>query len=424
MKTKVRYMKMKKKTVSVLLVIVMIVLSVLTSCDLIAKPESAYLDENGNVVVVLSDGSESNLGKPGSTPSGSTEDTKPGDPEATGKVLSRMYVNDEKHAIAEYADGTTEDLGYVGVEPPMYTVTFVDINGNKLKEETLYKGKDATAPAAPAVEDKSFDKWDTDFTNVQGDITVKPLYKDKQAYTVTFLDASGNTLKTESVVDGKSAAAPAAPAVSGKVFDGWDTDFSRVTSDLTVKPIYRTKGSYTVTFKDYNGLLLGTATASEGGAAKAPVTPSHEGYTFTGWSQSISKVTKNMTVTAKYKFNGGNNVIDITYELASNNTVKVTYAIKGTVKFAGCDIEVKIPSGLTYKSMTAGDGVVANKSGSSILFNIAGSSNITKETKLATVTYSYSGITEATFTVNVSEMFDQSMNNVKYSVIGKKITLK
>ncbi len=127
-----------------------------------------------------------------------------------------------------------------------------------------------------------------------------------------------------------------------------------------------------------------------------------------------------MTVTAKYKFKGGNNVIDITYELAANNTVKVTYTIRGTVKFAGCDIEVKIPSGLTYKSMTAGDGVVAN----TIFINIAGSSNITKETKLATVTYSYSGITEATFGVNVSEMFDQGMQNVKYSVIGKKITLK
>ena len=58
-----------------------------------------------------------------------------------------------------------------------------------------------------------------------------------------------------------------------------------------------------------------------------------------------------------------------------------------------------------------------------ILINVAGSSNITKETKLVTVTYTFSG-TDATFTVNVSEMFDQNMTNVKYSVVGKKITLK
>ena len=101
----------------------------------------------------------------------------------------------------------------------------------------------------------------------------------------------------------------------------------------------------------------------------------------------------------------------------------MTYAVKGTVKFAGCDIEIKIPSGLTYKSMEAGSGVVANKSGNSILINVAGSSNITKETKLVTVTYTFSG-SDATFTVNVSEMFDQNMNAVKYSVVGKKITLK
>ena len=100
-----------------------------------------------------------------------------------GKSVVRLYVNDEMHAIAEYSDGTTEDLGYVGVEvekevevkvevlPPKYTVTFLDIYGQTIKAEKVYKGDGATAPQAPEIKDKSFDRWDIDFSVVTGDIT-------------------------------------------------------------------------------------------------------------------------------------------------------------------------------------------------------------------------------------------------------------
>ena len=428
-----------KKILSLVLALLML-LAMLVSCDANAKvPKEARIDESGNIVVTFDDGSTETLGKT-SLPSKAEVDESgnivvsynDGTTKVLGKVekqevksVKSVTVNDEMHAIVSYDDGTSEDLGYVGVEvePPMYTVTFVDASGKTLKSETLYRGRSATAPAAPNVTDKIFDKWDTDFTNVQSDLTVKPIYKDKASYTVTFVDSTGKTLKTETVIEGKSATAPNPPAVDGKVFDKWDKSFSSVRSDLTVTALYRDKGTFTVAFKDYSGLVLGTAKVNEGDTAKAPVTPKRDGYTFTGWSASLSNVSKNLTVTAQYKINSGNNIIDIAYEITSSNTVKVTYAVKGTVKFAGCDIEIKIPSGLTYKSMEAGSGVVANKSGNSILINVAGSSNITKEMKLVTVTYTFTGA-DATFIVNVSEMFDQNMNAVKYSVVGKKITLK
>ncbi len=245
-----------------------------------------------------------------------------------------------------------------------------------------------------------------------------------EAHTVTFLDASGNVIKTESVIDGRSATAPAAPKLDGKVFNGWDTAFNSVKSDLTVKPLFRDKGTFTVSFTDYSGLALGSASVTEGEAAQAPVSPTREGYTSNGWSPAVNNVTKNITAVAQYKFNGGNNVIDISYALSGTNTVKVTFTVKGTVKFAGCDIEVKIPSGLSFQKLEEGTGVVANRSGSSIFFSVANSTNVTKEIKLGTATFTCSGITEATFDVVVSEMFDQNQTNVLYKVIGKTVKVK
>ena len=57
-------------------------------------------------------------------------------------------------------------------------------------------------------------------------------------YTVTFKDWDGTVLKTEEVVEGYTAHAPANPVRPGYRFLGWDVDFSSVTSDLIVTALY------------------------------------------------------------------------------------------------------------------------------------------------------------------------------------------
>lgn len=69
----------------------------------------------------------------------------------------------------------------------------------------------------------------------------------------------------------------------------------------------------TVTFKDadnfadvgddYEPEELGTQTVHYGKSATAPANPVHKGYTFKGWDKSLSKVTEDVTVKAKYDIN-------------------------------------------------------------------------------------------------------------------------
>ncbi len=57
-------------------------------------------------------------------------------------------------------------------------------------------------------------------------------------HTVTFVDWDGTVLSVQEVEEGASAAAPEVPGREGYTFIGWDTDFSSVTTDLTVTALY------------------------------------------------------------------------------------------------------------------------------------------------------------------------------------------
>ena len=77
-----------------------------------------------------------------------------------------------------------------------------------------------------------------------GDCTATNIYcvkktPDPVKYTVTFTDGNGKTLKSEKVVSGKAAEAPANPTRSGYTFKGWDKSFSKVTHDMTVNAVWK-----------------------------------------------------------------------------------------------------------------------------------------------------------------------------------------
>ena len=88
-------------------------------------------------------------------------------------------------------------------------------------------------------------------------------------------------------------------------------------------PVAVTPNEYTVTFKDWDGTVLKTETVVEGNAATAPADPTREGYTFTGWSADFTNVTSDLIVTAQYTINSY--TLTINYVKAEGGTAASTY---------------------------------------------------------------------------------------------------
>lgn len=140
---------------------------------------------------------------------------------------------------------TVAAMGDMAPEPEpetTYTVTFYDWNGAILKAQTVKQGEAATAPTAPTRTGYTFAGWDTDFTNVQSDLSVTATYTQNSqpvtTYTVKFCDWNGTVLKTQTVQQGQSATAPTAPTREGYTFTGWDKNFTNVQGDLFVYAMY------------------------------------------------------------------------------------------------------------------------------------------------------------------------------------------
>ena len=125
-------------------------------------------------------------------------------------------------------------------------------------------------------------------------------FAETESHTVTFLDWNGTTLDTQTVAYGASATAPAAPSRSGFIFVGWDIPFTSVTENLTVTALYH--ALYTVTFLDADGTTLASQTVEEMTAAPAPdmTGRTYNGNPFSGWDTDFSAVSGNLTVTALY----------------------------------------------------------------------------------------------------------------------------
>ena len=124
-------------------------------------------------------------------------------------------------------------------------------------------------------------------------------------HTVKFYDYSGNLIKTQIVGNGLSATAPVTPIKEGYVFRNWNNSFDKVYTDLIVRPIY-VIATYNVVFKDYDDRIISEQTVEYGKDAILPANPDSrvdEGYHFIGWDKVTTNVSSNLTITAKYEVN-------------------------------------------------------------------------------------------------------------------------
>jgi uncharacterized repeat protein (TIGR02543 family) len=245
-----------------------------------------------------------------------------------GTVLNAQTV-DWNTAAAAPADPERDGHDFIGWDKDFSAVTaaltvkakyavktyavrfFTDNGGTQIgATQTVKWGESAAPEKAPGRAGRSFDKWvligdddtvATSLTSVRENIDALASYT-LDIYTVVFTDHNGRVIGMDDVEYGSGATAPAPPAREGYSFAGWDASFGYVTDDLRVTALYRIN-TYTVTFMNYDGAVLGTRTVDWNTAAAAPAVPDRAGYAFTGWDAAFDAVTADMTVTAQFARN-------------------------------------------------------------------------------------------------------------------------
>lgn len=67
---------------------------------------------------------------------------------------------------------------------------------------------------------------------------VTPEEVNTNIYTVTFIDKDGETIETQKVLSNQSAIAPIPPVYEGLAFSGWDKPITNITADTTIQATY------------------------------------------------------------------------------------------------------------------------------------------------------------------------------------------
>ena len=247
----------------------------------------------------------------------------------------------------------------------MYTVRFLNYAGDDLLGTvTCEAGADITdqAPTPEVIEGKTFVSWNVPITNIQEDMTVRPVYT-ATTYTVNFYKADLETiLDSQTVEYGNDATAPTPEVVIGKVFDKWDKDFTNVKKDLDIYPVYKDQ-VFTVKFYDKDEItILSEQSVVYGNSAVAPSPKTYTRAIFLKWDKNYTCVISDLDVYSVYREIPSHPVLSFykKNEDESNGGLIKTYrgvnACSITQKLDGeCTIDFKLTTKLTENVISVSD---------------------------------------------------------------------
>ena len=184
-----------------------------------------------------------------------------------------------------------------------YTVTWLNYDGSVLETDTDVKygtmpSYDSSTPSRSSSGKTSyvFTGWSPSLSPVYADITYTAQFREDQVFTVTWLDYDGTVLEKDTEVpygaypsfDGETPTREAEDETSYR-FSNWYPYPSAVYSDVTYTAQYSSNTtSYTITFKDENGVVYHTSSYTKGTSVDLPnptkkCTEAGKCYVLKGW---------------------------------------------------------------------------------------------------------------------------------------------
>lgn len=171
-----------------------------------------------------------------------------------------------------------------------YTVKFYDDNNSVYKEFIVKHGESIDDLTLNDTNSHIFKGWDKEYKNITSNLEIKPIYE-KKVYTVTFVDDEGNVLKTEQVRHGEDAEGLKPEKKGYLTFMGWDKSLYEIMENTTITAIYG-QLEHKITFYDGTEKLdFGVNSYKEGEEIVLPIY-NKEGYQFDGWYLSNLSMTE------------------------------------------------------------------------------------------------------------------------------------
>ena len=200
--------------------------------------------------------------------------------ETPTKETTAQYTYSFKGWDAEITNAV-EDFDYHAVYDSTvrsYKISFNNFDGTLIENATFEYGKMPSCSKAPSrvatAEWKYSHKgWKPALDYVTGEASYIATYdSSKVEYKVTFLN--GTTVIDEQMIPyGGAAAAPTNVTRDGYKFVGWNTTFSNVTENLTVKALFEELITYIVKVDGPNGEKIDSAKIEENGTYVLPTAP-------------------------------------------------------------------------------------------------------------------------------------------------------
>lgn len=156
-----------------------------------------------------------------------------------------LFVPQE--SITSYSQAVGwRDFGHIRAIGSAHVVQFVDWDGSLISAQVVNDGEDAVTPATPMSNRTGyiFKEWDSDFTNVQADLTITAQYT--KVYKVTFINwDQSELLKLENLEEGTlpeyTGETPTRPEDNKYRYEFiyWSPDIVPVHEDATYRATFR-----------------------------------------------------------------------------------------------------------------------------------------------------------------------------------------
>lgn len=182
-----------------------------------------------------------------------------------------------------------EDVSYKAIwDEAEFTITFVTDGGTVISPITQKYDTDVTAPADPTKTGYTFEGWDKEIPSKMpaSNLTITAKWKINE-YTLSYY-VDNEVYKSAKVTFDSEIVPEPAPVKEGYTFSGWkETIPVRMpANDVTITGNFSIS-KYTITFDTDGGTAVDPITQDYNTAIVKPSDPTRTGYTFLGWDKDI-----------------------------------------------------------------------------------------------------------------------------------------